>query len=206
MRVLFWTLMATSVIALSSCNSMSKEECAAADWTVIGETDGASGRDPQDRFAAHVKSCARINIVPDQSKWYQGYQVGVMRYCTPLNGLSRGEAGDAYYNVCPPEVAGEFLRGYGVGQKAYSARSRVNALRNDIASKQASIDSLYNQMKESKDEKARRDMRNEIDRLDREIRRARFDLSDAELAQYSVQREVDLFRQNPGRIAVVPGY
>ncbi|WP_183954760.1 DUF2799 domain-containing protein, partial [Rhizobium rosettiformans] len=160
----------------------------------------------QTRFAAHVKSCARINIVPDQSRWYQGYQVGVTRYCTPLNGLSRGEAGDRYHNVCPPELAGEFLRGYGIGQKAYTARSRVNSLRNQISTMQSSIDNLYNQMRASQDEQARRNMRDEIDRLDRDIRRARLDVSDAEFALHSVQREVDLFRQNPGQASLAQGY
>lgn len=206
MRVALWGALVVSTVALSSCNSMSKEECAAADWAIIGETDGASGHNPQERFAAHVKSCARIKIVPDQTKWYEGYQVGVRRYCTPLNGLSRGEAGDAYHNVCPSELAGEFLRGYGVGQKAYGARSRVNSLRDGISSKYASINNLYQQMRETQDEQARRNIRDEIDRLDREIRMARLDQSDAELALYSVQREVDAFRSASGGPVITPGY
>ena len=40
-----------------------------------------------------------------------------MRYCTPLNGLRRAEAGDANYDVCAPELAGEFLLGNGLGPK-----------------------------------------------------------------------------------------
>ena len=188
-------LASLAAVFLTSCNSMSKEECAVADWAVVGETDGASGREPQERFAAHVKSCARINIVPDQSAWYKGYQVGVQRYCVPLNGLSRGEAGDPYYNVCPPEQSAAFLQAYGVGRKAYEERSRVNSLRNSISSKEASINRLYEDLKNTTDIQQQRNIRDEIDRLDREIRRARIDVSDAEVRLNTIQREVDSFRQ-----------
>jgi hypothetical protein len=35
---------------LSGCQTISKDECLAADWRVIGEHDGAEGFDPQIRF------------------------------------------------------------------------------------------------------------------------------------------------------------
>ncbi len=57
-------------VLLGSCATMSKEECVAADWRVVGETDGAAGYDPQSRFAAHAKSCEKAGVVPDQSLWY----------------------------------------------------------------------------------------------------------------------------------------
>ena len=96
-------------IALSACQTLSKEECVAADWTVIGETDGAAGHAPQDRFARHVKACAKAGITPNQTAWNQGYQAGLVRYCTPANGLRVGEAGNIYANVCPLDKSAAFL-------------------------------------------------------------------------------------------------
>lgn len=204
MRV--WALLAACValIGLASCNSMSKEECVAADWKVIGDADGSAGHDPQERFAAHVKSCARIKIVPDQTTWFAGYQTGLKRYCTPLNGLSRGEAGDTYYNVCPVETATGFLRGYSLGQKAHQWRSRVDSARSEESFKEMRIDQRYQDLKNAKDDNERRSIRDEIDDLDRDIRRARRDIGDAEYALQDVEREVDWFRRNPN--AAQPGY
>ncbi|MGL3605770.1 DUF2799 domain-containing protein [Rhizobium sp. G187] len=204
MRIYLWAAVGMALAALSSCNSMSKEECAAADWSVIGQADGGAGENPQERFAAHVKSCARINVVPDQTQWYQGYQVGLTRYCTPLNGLSRGEAGDAYYNVCPAETSAGFLRGYGLGQQAYRARSRISSLKSDVSFKDMQIDRNYDAIKRTEDGKMRRTLRDEIDRLERDIRRAEREIADLEFDLYAIERDVEAFRRNPN--GPVPGY
>jgi len=88
------------LIALAACQTLSKEECIAADWRVIGEQDGAQGFSSQQRFGDHVKACEKADIVPDQTLWSAGYQTGLVRFCTPLNGLAYGQAGRTYANVC----------------------------------------------------------------------------------------------------------
>ena len=57
------------------------------------------------------------------------------------------------------------------------------------------ISSLYEDLKNTTDIQQQRNIRDEIDRLDREIRRARIDVSDAEVRLNTIQREVDSFRQ-----------
>lgn len=71
----------------------------------------------------------------------------------------------------------------------------MNSLRNSISSKEASINRLYEDLKNTADIQQQRNIRDEIDRLDREIRRARIDVSDAEVRLNTIQREVDSFRQ-----------
>src|SRR3546814_8917613 len=105
--------MTAVLMALASCNTMSKEECRVADWKVVGDTDGAAGYDPQRRFADHVKSCAKSGAAPDQTGWYEGYRSGITRYCTPLSGASNGEAGRGHHNVCSPELEPVFMRKIG---------------------------------------------------------------------------------------------
>nr|WP_245503997.1 DUF2799 domain-containing protein [Rhizobium leguminosarum] len=123
-------------LLLASCNTLSKEECVAADWRVIGESDGAAGYEPQQRFAAHAKSCERVKIVPDQTIWFQGYQAGLVHYCTPLSGLARGQAGSGYANVCPPETAPGFLRGFGLGSKQHELQARLSSMQSDYSNKE----------------------------------------------------------------------
>lgn len=204
MRFVPLLTMMVVLLSLASCNSLSKEECAAADWLVIGDTDGAAGYNPQDRFASHVKSCARIKVVPDQTKWYEGYQAGLKRYCTPLSGLTHGEAGDSYHNVCPPETSAGFLKGYGLGRRGYELRSEADSIRSSMSYKESEIDRKYNEMKGSQDENRRRVLRDEIDQLDREIRRMRRDIDDVNFQLGVAQRDIDWFRQNPQ--APMPGY
>ena len=206
MRLMLICIGMLVLCVLASCHSMSKEECMAADWRVIGDADGAAGYSPQERFSAHVESCARIKIVPDQTRWNEGYQIGLQRYCTPLNGLARGEAGAAYHNVCPPETGEGFLRGYGLGRKLHDARSRLDSLRSDIRSREARTDERYRALKEAKDDNQRRIIRGEIDDLDRDIRRAQREIRDREYDVDTAQRDVDWFRSNPNASMPPPGY
>ncbi len=124
-------------VALGACQTLSKEECVAADWLVIGETDGAAGHAPQDRFARHAKACAKAGITPNQTAWNQGYQTGLVRYCTPANGLRVGEAGSGYANVCPLDKSPRFLSGYNLGKRAHGLRSDINSRKNAISRRQS---------------------------------------------------------------------
>jgi hypothetical protein len=128
---------------LSGCATLSKEECLAADWMVIGDADGAAGYAPQERFAGHTKACAKIGVVPDQTLWNQGYQKGVIRYCTPQNGLSVGEAGKSYANVCPLNSSASFQQAYDLGKKAYDIRRSIDSRKSSISSRQTQISEKF---------------------------------------------------------------
>jgi chromosome segregation ATPase len=123
-----------------------------------------------------------------------------------LSGLTHGEAGDGYHNVCPPETEPAFMRGYGLGRKSYELRSRMNSLLSDISVKEMEIDRLYDEMKNTADDLKRRSLRDEIDQLDRDTRRARRDADDIEYQLGAVRRDIDWFRMNPQATLPMPGY
>lgn len=118
---------------ISSCQTLSKEECAVADWRVIGEQDGAAGYNPQDRFARHVKACTKAGVAADQTLWYQGYQQGLPRYCTPLNGLTVGSQGQSYANVCPIDLDPGFREGYDLGRIYHQKKGEISSLESRIS-------------------------------------------------------------------------
>ena len=180
---------------LASCQTMTKDECVAADWQVIGEQDGAEGYDPQDRFGRHVKACERANVIPDQTAWFEGYQRGLVRYCTPLKGLSSGQAGRAYANVCPAETEAGFLRGYRLGRADYDKRSEIRQSENNISRAEAEIDRVERLLEEGKVEEGEgRRLIRQQDRIirdnEREIDRKRFDLA-------RIERDIEWFERNP---------
>jgi hypothetical protein len=160
---------------------MSKEECAVADWRVIGEQDGAAGYNPQDRFARHVKACTRAGVAADQTAWYQGYQQGLPRYCTPLNGLSVGSQGKTYANVCPVNLETGFREGYELGRLHHEKKREISSRESRIRSLEQSIrddEKLLAEGTEDRRAVERRidDNRRTIRDLDRDIGRMESDL------------------------------
>ena len=196
MRLLPFAGIAAVVLSLASCNTMSKDECRVADWRVVGDTDGAAGYDPQSRFADHVRSCSKSGATPNQTLWYEGYRTGLTRYCTPLSGASNGEAGHAYHNVCPPEQASDFMRGYSLGKRVHDLRSRINSLNSSAGSSEAEADRLHDKMKKAEG-KDRRELRDRIDDLERDRRRMRREADDLGYDLSEAERDLAFFRQNP---------
>ncbi|PWW01826.1 uncharacterized protein DUF2799 [Hoeflea marina] len=176
----------------ASCQTMSKEECAVADWRVIGEQDGAAGYAPQQRFAQHAKSCQKAGVAADQSTWYQGYQQGLPRYCTPLNGLEQGQAGRSYANVCPPELDAGFRSGYDLGRRYNEKKSEISGLESRIRSAEDSNRSTEGLIREGKieareAERLMRDNRRDIRDWNRDIGRLEGELG-------RIEYEMDTFR------------
>ena len=181
-------------LILINCQTLSKEECVAADWRVIGEQDGAAGHSPQQRFGDHVKACDKAGIVPDQAVWNQGYQIGLKRFCTPLSGLAHGQKGGAYANICPAETAPAFLEGYSVGQKQHSKNNEIRSIKNRIRSSEAEISRNERLITEGKIDQSEaeskiRFSRRQINDLNRELGRKEYELQD-------INREVEDFRLN----------
>jgi len=183
-------LVLLACLVLASCQTMSKEECAVADWSVIGEQDGAAGYNPQDRFARHVKACAKAGIAANQTVWYQGYQQGLPRYCTPLNGLSVGSQGKSYGNVCPANLEAGFREGYELGRVYYGKKREISSLEARIRSLEHSIrddekllaagteDRRTVERRIDNNHRDIRDMERDIGRQQAELRRIEEDMQD----------------------------
>lgn len=175
---------------LGSCQTMSKEECAVADWRVIGEQDGAAGHEPQSRFARHVKACERAGVLADQTAWYQGYQQGLPRYCTPLNGLTVGREGKSYANVCPPNLEPGFRDGYELGRTYHRKSTEIRNAESQIRSLESEIRQYEEQIRNGQTDQRSaerlidnnrwkiRDLERDIGRMQSELRGIETDMDD----------------------------
>ncbi len=90
----------SSAILLSSCATLSKEECVVGNWQAIGYNDGVAGY-PSSRLAAHSKACAKAGIAADFQAWERGRQLGLKQYCTVNNAYNIGRRGVELNSVCP---------------------------------------------------------------------------------------------------------
>ncbi len=129
MRVL--ALLALGAL-LAGCASVSREECLAGNWDVIGQRDGARGLVAETVFARHQTACARVDVAPDRALWEQGYAQGLRQYCTPRSGLDEGRAGRAYRGVCPAAQEAGFLRGHDLGRAAHRQEQRLRKIDSEI--------------------------------------------------------------------------
>jgi hypothetical protein len=94
---------------MAGCSSgMSKDQCAVADWNMIGYEDGLHGF-PADRVGVHRVACAKYQVTPNLAAYTQGRERGLAEYCQPKNGFRVGLYGAGYANVCSGAVETAFV-------------------------------------------------------------------------------------------------
>lgn len=114
-----------------SCATLNEDQCTATDWYTLGNTDGTSGKSSA-YIGRHVEACNKFGIVPDQSAWRGGWEVGIRSYCTPSNGLNQGRDGRQNNNSCPVDLASAFNEGHRLGKSVYDAKVTRDALKREI--------------------------------------------------------------------------
>ena len=100
---------------LQGCASMSENECLNADWRLIGQDDGQSGK-PRSILGAYRKDCAQYGGTPNQHEYEEG-RAAILIMATvnhfmlsQLSKLARLEAEMSrnidFYALLAPEMAG----------------------------------------------------------------------------------------------------
>lgn len=120
----FMPVILITLLFLAGCASLSKDECAIADWYAIGIEDGSNGQD-MSRLGAHRKACAKVGVTPDTDRYTEGRLVGLQSFCTYQRGYSAGKWGRSSQTVCPAgPLEAEFIRGYNAGLPLYCTYQR----------------------------------------------------------------------------------
>jgi len=157
-------------LTLSSCASLSKEECLAGNWNDIGFNDGRNGYRTS-YLNKHKKACAEYGVKADREAYLQGHKKGLLTYCTPSNARRVGERGSSYQGVCPADKESDFLRHYEYGRDIHDAKQKINNVSDDIRNKEE-------QLHIEKNASIRNTLRNEIRALDDLMHTLRHRLND----------------------------
>lgn len=190
-RSMIAVLWGGAALFLAGCASLSEDACLEGDWQGIGMRDGAAGHVAESRFGAHLRACNRVGVVPDRQAWQLGYARGLQSYCTPSSGLSEGQAGRPYRNVCPVATKAGFLSGHELGQAEHDRRSRMRDLNREIDHRTHRIAALRKALQESDADTA---LHEELRQNEAEISRLRLDLGLVRLELAAIEREVRAFR------------
>ncbi|MFA0811601.1 DUF2799 domain-containing protein [Microbulbifer epialgicus] len=126
---------------------MSEDECQMADWQAVGYEDGAAGKG-LGYMGRRREACAKYGIQLNTNAYRSGRDEGLELFCTELRGFAEGRSGENYNGVCPADLEGLFLRGYGAGRDIFMARSAVNAIATAIHDLELERDHLLDDMTE----------------------------------------------------------
>jgi hypothetical protein len=125
-------LLIITLLVLSACESISTEECLAADWYSIGVEDGSKGY-PMSRIGAYRKDCAEVGVAPDADQYAEGRDYGLESFCTYERGYAEGKRGSSNQAVCPPgQLEAEFMEGYKAGHYIYGVKQQIRSLERDL--------------------------------------------------------------------------
>lgn len=130
---------------LPGCASMSKNECLAVDWRMVGYEDGVAGRSG-DHISQHRKACARHGVVPEFDAYQAGRSMGLQEFCRPASGFRLGTRGAGYGGVCPTELEAEFVDAYVAGLQLFSLQARVNDAARQVAAWRREIDDIEHRL------------------------------------------------------------
>jgi len=126
MKLLRLSVLLISALIVSGCTSLSKQECASANWQQIGFEDGSKGA-ASTRFSDHIAACEGIST-PNAQAWNAGRSEGLRGYCTSDGGYWAGRSGIKYQGVCPPETVAKFLPAYQHGRQYYEISRTIREL------------------------------------------------------------------------------
>ncbi|QDG75097.1 DUF2799 domain-containing protein [Labrenzia sp. PHM005] len=212
MKKCFWILGALgALLLLAGCETVSQEQCVAGDWEALGQADAANGHDLS-RFEKIVKDCGRHGVTPDAALYRNGWNQGVLIYCTPQNGFSLGRQGKRLNNICPVQLAAAFESSHALGRRIWTAEDRVRDLETLLSSKERQITRLRSELDDfSCGGKSGEDLQNcRNDRNDKrqDLQNARFEEQDLKWRLRDRQREYEetLEAVNAQAAAVIPGY
>lgn len=149
-------------LTLAGCASMSESQCRVADWYRVGLADGGSGTE-HNRLADYAEDCGKIGIRPDTTAYRQGWDQGIVAYCTPYNGWLAGVDGQhAKAAVCQGQAGYEgFAQSHRAGLLVHKTQSRM-------ASNDSELRRLQRQLEDATKDEDKRRIRNQMRNLDRE--------------------------------------
>lgn len=115
-----------ATMLLVGCAVMTPEQCKVADWGRVGHADGVRG-EPRARLERYVEDCAQAGVQPHTQAYQQGWDAGIPRYCTAVNGWRAGVDGEFGKDaVCQGQSGHEAFAQYlQLGLEVYRTREEM---------------------------------------------------------------------------------
>lgn len=203
LKLIAFAAVAVAAAALASCETMSAEECAGADWGALGYRD--ADNNGQDRFGDRAESCADKGYSADADSYRRGWAEGIRAFCQPYRGFAFARNGGSFAGSCPAELDEDFRYAYNDGRRVYDVQQDVQEARNEISRFENRRRELDEDLREAEDDlddattdEERARIRNRIDELRRQRRDNNDDLDVAQRNLPRVERALSDLRYEIG--------
>jgi len=181
-------LLSTTLGLLTSCATLSRDECRVAKWREIGHSDAAQGYSAS-RIAEHRSACARVNVSVDLADYNDGYDRGLNVYCQPEAAYRLASQGRPYPSQCSTQRFPLLSPAYSQGVVYYQLQQDRSELHHKRQEKQTQLKALNQQITNNNDKhqaalrSLRADLNQEISRIEQQIK-----VLDERLIQAQLQR------------------
>ncbi len=169
-------LIFATLIFLAGCESMSVPQCQVADWGRVGFSDGAAGVS-ESQLANYTEDCAKAGVQPNAVAYRQGWDAGVLRFCTAANGWREGLQGNSFkVAVCQGQP------GYEAFAQYLDAGLRLHRTREHMRQNSLEINRLQKHLEETTSDAEKHRLREQLHGIDHEQVRLRGVMSLQQLA------------------------
>lgn len=117
---------------LFGCAALQRQECEAMDWRQSGITNARDGQTFDSSLGALASKCDAVQGKVDRSAYRQGYDAGLLDYCTAESGKRQAIEGRVYAGICTARPEVEFLSGYGAGLTTYCTPANAYRLGTEV--------------------------------------------------------------------------
>lgn len=184
-------LIVTAILSmgLTGCASISEDQCRLGDWYQLGLQDGQQGKTNQ--AANYSGDCAEYKVSVDTAKYNQGRDEGLKTFCTYDNGAFLGQNNQSYDNVCPSDLAKDFMAGYRPHRTLAKAKASLSERERTLSNYRAQYEAAEKDSDEKKRLKAHiKTAKNQVSRAKTDVNRYEY-----ELALHKVEREISTVNQ-----------
>jgi len=169
-------------VLITSCETISEDQCFATDWADRGYKDGTNGA-ARSKLSDYIDKCSEFGADVNRARYLDGFEAGLERYCTYDKGFSRGEGGSSYNAVCEGPRAGAFRAGYDDGTAKYEYERKYDNLLDAVRRAEEQYEDVTHRLKDqtlSADERLR---------LEKKRRRYKDRIEDTKHELYKFERK-----------------
>ncbi|WP_195758379.1 DUF2799 domain-containing protein [Kangiella sp. HZ709] len=137
------------IVVLSSCSSLTVEDCAMTDWQARGFDEGKRGFSLK-QYDEYAQECKEIGgVIPPKSKYTTGHYKGTLEFCTATSGYAFGKNGGYYRHSCREWNLNptDFLDGYNAGKEIYAAEKKLDETIEELEDHRTSMDDAQYQIR-----------------------------------------------------------
>lgn len=113
------------LLLLAACTHAPTREsvtdvCAGVDWWEAGRAAGSTGAVRANAEKEAGQRCAGTAHPLAKDLFENGFEAGLVEYCTPSQGLATGRSGLNYNKSCPAYLEPEFVKQFEIGSRIHS--------------------------------------------------------------------------------------